>query len=156
LSSEGVSSDFYRGVVCDDQGNQAASRDAFELVHQVIARRLAWKRFTVVDATNVQAEAREPLLDLARRYHYLLTAIAVDLEEELCRKNNLARPDRTVPEQVIALHRQQLKKAISALEREGIRNIHVFRSPEEVESAPIQRVPLWVDRRGEHGPFDII
>ena len=45
--SEIVSSDYYRGVVCDDESNQAASRDAFELVHQVVARRLAWRRFTV-------------------------------------------------------------------------------------------------------------
>src|SRR5689334_3034681 len=72
LSSEVVSSDFYRGVVCDDPGNQAASRDAFELVHHVLARRMTWRRFTVVDATNVRPDARKPLLELARRYHYLL------------------------------------------------------------------------------------
>src|SRR4051794_23007229 len=71
--SEIVSSDFYRGVVCDDESNQAASRDAFALVHEVVARRLAWRRFTVVDATNLQPDARKPLLDLVRRYHYLVS-----------------------------------------------------------------------------------
>ncbi len=96
-ASEIVSSDFYRGVVCDDESSQAASRDAFELVHHVVSRRLAWKRFTVVDATNLQAEARKPLLELARRYHYLLSAIVFDLDEELCQKYNLARTDRVVP-----------------------------------------------------------
>ena len=29
-------------------------------------------------------------------------------------------------------------------------------SPEEVEAAIIERVPLWNDKRDEHGPFDII
>ena len=96
-ASEIASSDFYRGVVCDDESDQAANRDAFELVHHVISRRLAWNRLTVVDATNVQPDARKPLLELARRYHYLLSAIVFDLEEDYCQKNNLARPDRVVP-----------------------------------------------------------
>src|SRR5215475_3279481 len=72
--TEVVSSDYFRGVVCDDEGNQAASRDAFELLHEAVARRLKWRRLTVVDATNVQADARKPLLELARRYHYLTAA----------------------------------------------------------------------------------
>ena len=55
--TEVVSSDFFRGLVCDDENNQAASRDAFELLHEVVARRLAWRRFTVVDATNLQRHA---------------------------------------------------------------------------------------------------
>jgi protein phosphatase len=155
-ATEIVSSDYYRGVVSDDESNQAASREAFELVHEVIARRLAWKRFTVVDATNVQPEARKPLLELARRYHYLLSAIVFDLDEELCHKHNLVRPDRVVPARVIATQRQLLKKALAAFEREGIRNVHVLRTLEDVESATIQRVPLWTDRKGEDGPFDII
>jgi protein phosphatase len=154
--TEVVSSDFYRAVVSDDEANQAVNRDAFELVHQVVARRLAWKRLTVIDATNVQADARKPLLELARRYHYLLSAIVFDLDEEVCRKHNLSRPDRTVPERVISTQRQLLKKTLGALEREGIRNPFILRTLEDVESATVVRVPLWVDRRGEHGPFDVI
>jgi protein phosphatase len=156
LPTEVVSSDFFRGLVCDDQSDQNSSRDAFELLHQVIAKRLQWKRLTVVDATNLQSDARKPLIELARRYHYLLSAIVFDVDEAVCQKHNLARPDRTVPPRVISGQAQLMKKAIAALEREGIRSVHVFRSPEEVESATLERVPLWVDRRGEHGPFDVI
>ena len=29
-------------------------------------------------------------------------------------------------------------------------------TPEEVEAATVERVPLWNDRTDEHGPFDII
>jgi polynucleotide kinase-phosphatase len=156
LSTEVVSSDHFRGVVCDDESNQPASRDAFELVHHVVERRLAWRRFTVVDATNLKHDARKPLLELARRYHYLLAAIVFDLDEETCRRNNLSRPQRTVPESVIALHRQHLQNAIAGLQREGVRNVHVFRTPEEVAAATVRRVPLREDRRGDRGPFDII
>jgi protein phosphatase len=155
-SSEIVSSDFYRGVVCDDESNQAASPDAFALVHHVVACRLAWKRFTVVDATNLQAAARKPLIELARRYHYLLSAIVIDLDEDTCQKHNLARPGRTVPADIIASHRKQLARALEALSSEGIRNVHVLRSAEEIESVTIERVRLWVDRRDARGPFDVI
>ena len=55
--TEVVSSDFFRGMVCDDENNQAASKDAFELLHLAAAKRLAARRFTVIDATNVRAES---------------------------------------------------------------------------------------------------
>jgi protein phosphatase len=155
-ATEIISSDFFRAMVCDDESNQASSRDAFDLVHQAIAKRLLWKRLTVVDATNLQTEARKPLIELARRYHYLISAIVFDLDEEKCHQHNQARPDRQVPAQVIATQKQLLKKALAALDREGIRHVHVFRSVEEMDAATIQRVPLWVDKRTEHGPFDII
>jgi protein phosphatase len=154
--TEVVSSDFYRGVVSDDEANQAASRDAFELVHEVVARRLAWRRLTVVDATNLQGDARKPLLELARRYHYLTCAIVFDLAEDLCHQHNQRRPDRTVPARVVATHHQLLAKAVAQLERERLTRLYVLRSLEEVESAVVERVPLWVDRRNEHGPFDVI
>ncbi len=156
LPSEVVSSDFFRAVVCDDPANQAASRDAFDLVHQVVARRLAWRRFTVVDATNLQVEARKPLLDLVRRYHYLVSAIVFDFPEEVCQKHNSLRPDRTVPPRVITSHAQQMRRVLGQLDREGIRTVHVLRSPEEASAATVRRVPLREDRRDEHGPFDII
>src|SRR4051794_25809454 len=82
--TEVVSSDHYRAVVCDDATNQAASRDAFAILHEVVACRLAWRRFTVVDATNLKAEARRPLLDLARRYHFATCAVVFETDEETC------------------------------------------------------------------------
>src|SRR5262249_2984779 len=150
-ATEIVSSDHYRGVVCDDEGNQAASHDAFELVHQVVARRLAWKRFTVVDATNVQTDARKPLFELARRYHYLVTALVFDYAEEVCQQHNRLRPDRTVPARVIGTQLQHLRRSLPHLEREGARPVHVFRSPEEANAVTIRRVPLWVDQHHQHG-----
>jgi protein phosphatase len=154
--TEVVSSDHFRGLVCDDEANQAASKDAFELLHQTVARRLAWKRFTVVDATNLQPDARKPFVELVRRYHYLISAIVFDFPEEVCQKQNTLRVDRTVPSRVIANHTHQMRRVHGMLEREGIRTLHVFRSPEELAGVTVRRVPLWVDRRGEHGPFDVI
>src|SRR5262249_2795032 len=96
------------------------------------------------------------LLDLARRYHYLSTAIVFDLPEEVCQANNARRAERTVPERVITTHTQLLRRTHAMLQREGFHLIYTLRSPEEVASAVIERVPLRNDLRGEHGPFDII
>jgi protein phosphatase len=154
--TEVLSSDAFRGLVCDDEANQAASRDAFDLLHHAVAKRLAWRRFTVVDATHVQPDARKPLLELARRSHYLTAAIVFNLPEEACRANNARRAGRVVPERVIANHVQQLRRVVPLLAKEGFHHVYTLQSLEEVESAVVERRPLPVDRRGDHGPFDVV
>lgn len=154
--TEIVSSDFYRGVVADDEADQSASPDAFELVHHVVARRLHRRRLTVVDATNLRPEARRPLLDLARRYHYLNCAIVFDLAVDVCHRHNESRPGRLVPPDVVTAHHARLTGLLPALEREGVHCTYLLHTPEEVETARVERVPLWIDRRQETGPFDVI
>src|SRR5207248_8522905 len=69
--TEVLSSDVCRGLVSDDENDQAATRDAFEVLHFIAAKRLAAGRLTLVDATNVKADARKPLIALARQHHAL-------------------------------------------------------------------------------------
>src|ERR1700685_625888 len=83
LPTEILSSDACRGMVSDEENNQAVTKDAFEVLHFIAARRLALGRLTVIDATNVQPEARKPLVELARHYHCLPGAIVLDLPEKL-------------------------------------------------------------------------
>ena len=64
--TEVLSSDFCRGLVADDENDQAATADAFDVLHYIAGKRLAAGRLTVVDATNVQPEARAKLVELAR------------------------------------------------------------------------------------------
>src|SRR5213593_1150922 len=73
--TEVLSSDFCRGLVSDDENDQSATNDAFDLLHYITRKRLAAGRLTVIDATNVQPEARRPLIALAREYHVLSVAI---------------------------------------------------------------------------------
>src|SRR5947199_8752927 len=81
--TEVLSSDFCRGRVSDDENDQAATKDAFEVLHFIASKRLAAGKLTVVDATNVQPEARKPLVALAREYHCLPVAIVLNLPEKL-------------------------------------------------------------------------
>lgn len=156
LPSEVLSSDHCRGLVSDNESDQAATQDAFDVLHYVAAKRLARGRLTVVDATNVQREARAPLVRLARQHHCLPVAIVFDLPEEICRQRNRARRDRAFGPHVVAQQKAQLRRSLGGLGREGFRHVFVFKTVEAVDSATIERVPLWTDRTADHGPFDII
>lgn len=153
---EVVSSDSCRGVISDDENNQAVSSQAFALLHEILRKRLELGRLTVVDATNVRAEDRAQYVKLAREYHVLPVAIAFDIPEQACHDRNATRPDRTFGPHVIRSQRSALKRELGNLKREGFRYVYRFRSTEEVDAAVIERIPLWNNRKQEHGPFDII
>jgi protein phosphatase len=154
--TEIVSSDTCRGLVADDENDQSATKDAFEILHFIAGKRLQAGRLTVVDATSVQPEARKPLVALARQYHCLPVALVLDMPEALCLERNSTRAERDFGEHVIRNQRSQLQRSLRSLEREGFRHVHVFRSPEELESISIKREPLWNNKKAEAGPFDII
>lgn len=84
LPTEVLSSDYCRGLVSDDENDQSATTDAFEVVHFVAAKRLSRARLTVIDATNVQPEARKPLIELAKKYHCLPVAVVLNPPESVC------------------------------------------------------------------------
>ena len=143
-------------MVSDDENDQAVTKDAFEVLRFIAGKRLALGRLTVVDATNVQPEARKPLVELARQYHCLPVAIVLDLPETVCQERNRHRTDRNFGPHVVRNQKSQLRRSLRRLRKEGFRHVFVMETPEEVEAATVERVPLWNDRRDEHGPFDII
>ena len=154
--TEVISSDFCRGLVADDENDQSATRDAFEVLRFIAGKRLAAGRLTVVDATNVQPEARRELVLLAREHDVLPVAIVLDLPERLCAERNAQRPDRDFGPHVIRRQRSQLRRGRSHLGREGFRTVHVLRTPEEAAAATVTRTKLFNDLRHEKGPFDVI
>ena len=156
LRTEVISSDFCRALVADDENDQAATKDAFAVLHEIASRRLSQPRITVVDATNVQRESRRPLIQLAREHDLFPVAIVLDLPEEVCRDRNRDRPDRDFGDHVVRQQRSQLRRSLRGLQREGFRHVWKLTTPEQVEQVTIERTPLWSDRRAEHGPFDLI
>src|SRR5438874_6605964 len=156
LPTEVFSSDACRAMVSNEENNQAVTNDAFEVLHFITGKRLALGRLTVIDATNVQPEARKPLVQLARQYHCLPVAIVLNLPERLCQDRNRLRPERDFGPHVVRQQVAQLRRSLRGLGREGFRHVFVLEAPEEVDAATVERVPLWNDKREEHGPFDII
>ena len=155
-STEILSSDFFRGLVSDDENDQSATKDAFESLHYILEKRLAAGRLTVIDATNVQKEARRPLLALAKKYHFFSVAIALNLPESLCHERNRQRPNRQFGPHVVRNHTRGLRRSLKGLKREGFRFIYTLNSVDDIENVAVERKPLWNNRKHDHGPFDII
>jgi protein phosphatase len=154
--TEVISSDYCRGLVADDENDQSATPAAFDVLRYIAGKRLEAGRLTVVDATNVQPEGRRDLVNLAREYDVLPVAIVLDLPEKLCAERNANRQDRDFGPHVIRRQRDQLRRNLRRLQREGFRTVHVLHSQEDVDAASITRTKLYSDLRHEAGPFDVI
>ncbi|MFE8013104.1 polynucleotide kinase-phosphatase [Streptomyces antibioticus] len=155
--TEVISSDFCRGLVSDDENDQSATRDAFDVLHYIAGKRLASGRRTVVDATSVQSDARRKLVELAREHDVLPIAIVLDVPEEVCAERNAARTDRAdMPRRVIQRHIRELRRSLRHLEREGFRKVHVLRGVADVDGATVVTEKRFNDLTHLTGPFDII
>ena len=154
--TEVISSDFCRALVSDDENDQAVTADAFDVLNFIAGKRLDAGRLTVIDATSVQPAARQSLIALARAHHVLAVAIVLDVPERTCAERNATRQDRSFGGHVLRQQRDQLRRSLRGLRREGFHRVYVLDGEEQIAAAAIEREPLWNDRRAEHGPFDII
>ncbi|WP_406839289.1 polynucleotide kinase-phosphatase [Streptomyces sp. AHU1] len=155
--TEVISSDFCRGLVADDENDQSASGDAFDVLHYIAGKRLAAGRRTVVDATSVQQDSRRQLIELARKYDVLPIAIVLDVPEDVCAERNASRTDRAeMPRRVIQRHTRELRRSLRHLEREGFRKVHVLRGVADVENASVVTEKRFNDLTHLTGPFDIV
>lgn len=130
-----VSSDYCRGLVCDDEADQTATRAAFDLLHFIVEKRLELGKLTVVDATNVEAHARRSLVARARDHHFTPVAVVLDVEEDVALAQNSRRPDRQVAGGPIRDQHRELRASKAGLSKEGFSKVYVLRSPEEISSA---------------------
>ncbi len=154
--TEVISSDFCRGLVADDENDQSASADAFDVLHFIASKRLTAGRLTVIDATNVQPAARKHLIALAREHDVLPVAIVLDVPERVCLERNRTRGDRQFGPHVISRQQDQLRRGLRNLQKEGFRRVHVLRSADEIDSVSVVRTKLFSDLRDRKGPFDAI
>ncbi|MFC4586937.1 polynucleotide kinase-phosphatase [Sphaerisporangium corydalis] len=150
-----ISSDFCRGLVADDENDQVATPDAFDVLHYIVGTRLRRGLLTVVDATNVQWEARKKLIELAKSHDVLVDAIVLDVPEEVAVARNALRPDRDFGAHVITRQRKDLRRSLAKMSRDGFRRVHVLRG-DDIAAATVTYERAWTDRRDLTGPFDLI
>jgi protein phosphatase len=134
-----VSSDACRALVSDDERDQSASEDAFELMHVIVEKRLRHNRLSVVDATNVRLEQRAPLLTVARRHRRPAVAVVFDLPEDVCVERNRGRSGRSIPERVLQQQLRDLRDSLATLHAEGFSKLYVLGSPEEAAQTRVVR-----------------
>ena len=153
--TEVLSSDYFRGLVSDDENSLDASRDAFDALYYLARKRLSRSRIVVVDATNVGAEGRRPIVQMAKENDVFAVAIVLKVSEETCHARNATRPDRAFGPHVVRNQIAQLKRSLRGLDDEGFRYVH-FVNEAEIDGVTVERVPLYSNRKSERGPFDVV
>ncbi|OKJ10581.1 ATP/GTP-binding protein [Streptomyces sp. CB00316] len=138
-ASQVLSLDALREVVSDDAGEQGATGDAVAALHLLLEARMRRRLFTVVDATNVTATAREPLVAAAKRHGMLPIAVMVATPGSVCIDRQGPRPaNRTVPKDVVAQQHQAMVASHRTLKAEGF--------PEIVFSDSLCRLLPYLER----------
>ena len=154
--TEVVSGDQCRALVSDDETDQSVTAAAFELLHAIVGKRLEIGRLTVVDATNTKPEDRNALVELARRWDVLATAIVLDVPVAACLAHNEQRRDRRTPQHAIKRQHETLRRGTKRLRKERFTRVYTLGSIEELDGVEVARTRIWSDRRDDSGPFDII
>jgi protein phosphatase len=146
--TEVLSSDAFRALVADDENDQAATPDAFELLHRVLDRRLRRRRVSVVDATNVERSARRELLTLARSRRAPTVAVVLDVPLAVCLARNERRGERRIPEAALRRQHARMERSLAALTGEGFGAVFRLEGVDEVEGSVVSREPALPGPRG--------
>lgn len=140
-ADEILSSDALRARIAGDPTDQSATGPAFAVLHRALERRLAARRLTVIDATNVDRHARRALLVRARRAGVPAIALVLDLPPEDVHSRNATRRERVVDREVVERHLAAVRRAIDHdhLVGEGFDVVVVVRSRAELDELVIAR-----------------
>ena len=101
-----VSSDRLRAVVGAHERDQRASKDAFEVLDLIVAKRLKRRLTTVIDTTGLEAKRRDAWLAVAEKHGVPAYAVVLDTPVKVVRERNRARgspvPGKVVTSQIAA------------------------------------------------------
>src|SRR5204863_2500029 len=127
-----VSSDRLRAVVGTGERDQRASRDAFEVLDLIVAKRLRRGLTTVIDSTGLEAKRRAAWRAEAERHGVPAYAVLFDVDAGLVRERNRARA-APVPAKVVAAQLRAVEGVREQLAGEGFAAVH---EPGEVVRVP--------------------
>ena len=113
-----VSSDACRKLVSDSEHNQTASRQAFDVMAAIIAKRMELGRLVVADAMHIHVSYRRRWLDLAGEHDYPAYAIVFDVPEAVCLERDMLR-QRRVGADIVRNNVQRMTFDVSDLTEEG-------------------------------------
>jgi F420-dependent oxidoreductase-like protein len=118
-----VSSDRLRAVVGTGERDQRASRDAFEVLDLIVAKRLRRRLTTVIDSTGLEGRRRDAWRSLAERHGVPAHAVVFDTPASVVRERNraLAAP---VPSKVVTGQLEESAGIAEKLEGEGFAGVH--------------------------------
>jgi protein phosphatase len=144
-----LSSDAHRALVAGDEADQRVTKTAFSILHRRLAQRMAERRTTVVDATNVTSFARRSLVRRAASQGVPAIAIVLDLEPPLVLARNATRDGRIVPEDAVRRQLGELAASVRTgdLDADGFSAVHVIRTAPELDGLVLAAGPATSPNR---------
>ena len=136
-NTEIVSSDALRAAVSDDEADQTASGDAFEVLRLITGKRLRRGRLTVIDATNVQRDSRRSLLAIAASNGRPAIAVVLHLPLVVCLARLQSRAGRLVAPDVVQKQSSDLAASLAGLADEGFERVYVLENAEDIDSSQV-------------------
>jgi len=127
-----VSSDRLRAVVGTGERDVRASRDAFEVLDLIVAKRMARRLLTVVDTTGLEPARRAAWRALAERHGVPAHAVVVEAPAAEVRRRNRDRAS-PVPAKVVAGQLREVEGILYRLTGEGFAGVH--------PAGPVELVP---------------
>jgi len=118
-----VSSDRLRAAVGLGERDQRASRDAFEVLDLIVAKRLRRRLTTVIDSTGLDAGRRATWLAMAARHGIRVHAVVFDTPAAVVRERNRARR-AAVPGRVVSAQLREAAGVAERLAEEGFAGVH--------------------------------
>jgi F420-dependent oxidoreductase-like protein len=118
-----VSSDRLRAAVGTGERDQRASRDAFEVLELIVAKRLGRRLITVIDSTGLEAGRRDGWRALAERNGMPAHAVVFDPPAAVVRERNRARAG-PVPSKVVSAQLRESAGIADKLAGEGFAGVH--------------------------------
>lgn len=113
-----VSSDRLRSLVGEDEHDQRASADAFEILELIVTRRLHRRLTTVIDTVGLDDERRGGWREAATAAGLPAFVVAFDTPGDVCRARNRER-SRPIPEKVLNGQIRRYGQIRSRLVEEG-------------------------------------
>ncbi|MDH3306963.1 MAG: TIGR03560 family F420-dependent LLM class oxidoreductase [Acidimicrobiia bacterium] len=117
-----VSSDRLRALVGEGEHDQRVSAEAFELLNDIVRRRLEKKLVTIIDTLGLDAASRAAWRSMADLYDVPSFAIGFDTDPALCRKRN-ERRSRKVPAKVLSRQLDTWRATRDLLNDEGFAGV---------------------------------
>jgi F420-dependent oxidoreductase-like protein len=118
-----VSSDALRGVVGRHERDQAASKDAFDILGRIADARLRRGLTTVLDTTGLAAAQRAEWVAMARKRGRPVHAVVLDVGDRTTRARNKQR-EHAVPSNVVSSQLKGMATVLDELAGEGFDAVH--------------------------------
>lgn len=151
--------DHFRALVSDDAGCQESTDDAAFALQAVLEARLARRKMTVVDATNLDEDpancersVRADLIAAARRHGVPTVALVVPTPVSVCIARQEGRPaNRRVPEDVVRAQHAAMVDAWPGLPAEGFDHVVVAENLHRLEELLRRASDTWCADLGWDG-----